>query len=80
MRDDNAVPSEVVLLPITDNLPYFDDEAKQNVSLRKADRDTWWEESARMADILRRRAIIARNTNDIKKEDTEKYFQSGNFL
>ena len=70
-RDDNAVPAQYLLLPITSLLPYYRDY--ENEELRKKASAEWWAVFERMQVVLRMAADKALE----KESDRHKYYQSG---
>lgn len=69
-RDDNSVPAEYMLQPITSLLPHYRDYA--NDELRKKASADWWNAFERMQVILRSAADKA-----LDKKERHKYFMSG---
>lgn len=70
-RDDNSVPAEYLLQPITSLLPHYRDYA--NDELRKKASADWWTAFERMQIVLR---LAADKALDNKKE-RHKYYMSG---
>lgn len=70
-RDDNAVPAQYLLLPITSLLPYYRDY--ENEELRKKASAEWWAVFERMQVVLR----MATDKALEKESDRHKYYQSG---
>lgn len=69
-RDDNSVPAEYMLQPITSLLPHYRDYA--NDELRKKASADWWNAFERMQVILRSAADKA-----LDKKERHKYYMSG---
>ena len=70
-RDDNAVPAQYQLQPITSLLPHYRDY--QNYELRKMASDDWWAAFERMQVVLRMAAEKALD----RKSERHKYYMSG---
>ena len=70
-RDDNSVPAQYLLQPITSLLPHYRDYA--NDELRKKASAEWWTAFERMQVVLRKAADIA-----LDEVDRHKYHMSGN--
>lgn len=69
-RDDNSVPAEYLLQPITSLLPHYRDYA--NDELRKKASSDWWTAFERMQVVLRLAADKA-----LDKKERHKYYMSG---
>jgi len=69
-RDDNAVPPQYLLQPITSLLPHYRDY--ENEDLRKKASADWWTAFERMQVVLRAAADAA-----LEKVDRKKYYMSG---
>ena len=69
-RDDNSVPAQYLLQPITSMLSHYRDYA--NDELRKKASDEWWTAFERMQVALRKAAEIA-----LDEVDRHKYHMSG---
>ena len=70
-RDDNSVPAQYLLQPITSLLPHYRDYA--NEELRKKASADWWTAFERMQVVLRMAADKALN----KQSQRHKYYMSG---
>ena len=70
-RDDNSVPAEYLLQPITSLLPHYRDYA--NDELRKKASADWWTAFERMQIVLRLAADKALD----KQKERHKYYMSG---
>ena len=70
-RDDNAVPAQYLLQPITSLLPHYRDYA--NEELRKKASADWWTAFERMQVVLREAADKALD----EKSERHKYHMSG---
>lgn len=68
--DDNAVPAQYLLQPITSLLPHYRDYA--NEELRKKASVEWWTAFERMQVILRAAA-----DNALEEAERHKYYMSG---
>ena len=69
-RDDNAIPAQYLLQPITSLLPHYRDFA--NEELRKKASADWWTAFERMQVVLRAAADAA-----LEEVDRHKYYMSG---
>ena len=69
-RDDNSVPAQYMLQPITSLLPHYRDYA--NEDLRKKASAEWWTAFERMQVILRAAANIS-----LEEAERHKYHMSG---
>lgn len=69
-RDDNAIPAQYLLQPITSLLPHYRDYA--NEELRKKASADWWTAFERMQVVLRAAADAA-----LDEVDRHKYYMSG---
>ena len=69
-RDDNAIPAQYLLQPITSLLPHYRDYA--NEELRKKASADWWTAFERMQVVLRAAADAA-----LEEVDRHKYYMSG---
>ena len=69
-RDDNAVPAQYLLQPITSLLPRYRDYASEE--LRKKASADWWTAFERMQVVLRTAADAA-----LEEGDRHKYYMSG---
>ena len=70
-RDDNAVPAQYLLQPITSLLPHYRDY--ENSELRKKASADWWAAFERMQVVLRMAADKALTKNS----ERHKYYMSG---
>ena len=70
-RDDNSVPAQYLLQPITSQLPHYRDYA--NEELRKKASADWWTAFERMQVVLRMAADKALD----KQSERHKYYMSG---
>ena len=70
-RDDNAVPTQYLLQPITSLLPHY--RNYENNELRKKASSDWWAAFEKMQVVLRMAADKALDKND----ERHKYYQSG---
>ena len=73
-RDDNSVPAQYLLQPITSLLPHYRDYANEEV--RKKASSDWWTAFERMQVVLRMAADKALN----KQSERHKYYMSGKCL
>lgn len=73
-RDDNSVPVQYLLQPITSLLPHYRDYA--NEELRKKASADWWTAFERMQVVLR----MAANKALDKQSERHKYYMSGKCL
>ena len=73
-RDDNSVPAQYLLQPITSLLPHYRDYA--NEELRKKASSDWWTAFERMQVVLRMAADKALD----KQSERHKYYMSGKCL
>ena len=70
-RDDNAVPAQYLLQPITSLLPHY--RNYENNDFRKKASAEWWTAFERMQIVLRKAADKA-----LEKDDRHRYHMSGN--
>ena len=73
-RDDNTVPAQYLLQPITSLLPHYRDY--ENNDLRKNASADWWTAFERMQVVLR----MAADKGLDKESERHKYYMSGLFL
>ena len=77
MQDDNALPAEYILQPITVKFKYFNDYSDESRDIHKQQREEWWKTYETLQRLLREAAKIAGNTGKMTSSEVHKFYMSG---
>lgn len=77
LKDNNALPPEYVLQPITNNLTHYKDLRPESKQQRDKDISSWRHIESRLLQFLRTAAIRAEKDGDIMTEQKHQFFRSG---
>ncbi|TSM94660.1 NACHT domain- and WD repeat-containing protein 1 [Bagarius yarrelli] len=76
IKDDNSVPPEYVLQPITTHYPYYNDTTPEARPQHDADILSWSLTAARLMQLLCSAALQAEKDGDFSAEQKHKFFKS----
>eukprot|EP00058_Branchiostoma_floridae_P009028 XP_002594516.1 hypothetical protein BRAFLDRAFT_124973 [Branchiostoma floridae] len=76
LKDDNAVPAVCLLQPITSKFKYYTDMEPANESLRRKDKEGWYQVTAQLENILRTAVKAAHKEGLVTEEQQHKYIKS----
>ncbi|XP_062308645.1 NACHT domain- and WD repeat-containing protein 1 [Osmerus eperlanus] len=75
-KDNNALPPEYVLQPITNNLTHYKDLRPESKQQREKDISSWRHIESQLLQLLRTAAIQAEKDGDIMTEQKHQFFRS----
>ncbi|EDO31117.1 predicted protein, partial [Nematostella vectensis] len=76
LKNENALPAEYVLQPVTAKLPYYNDMREEVHDKYSQQREEWWKISVTFQRVLRISAHVAGRRGKLTEEQVHKYYKS----